>query len=256
MERDSYINQSISRAIKVLEALCQEKGEAGISELSRKVGLHKSVVHRILVTLEENEWVEKDENSGKYRLGLGILSIRSSLMRHPLIAVSRPIMMKLLELTDETIVLAVENKIGAICIEKLETPRSVKLTSEVGRYFPLHAGATGIAILIGMPEERIKSHLFSKPLERYTERTWTDPHKVLERVLKLKELGYATITGEVDEGATAIAVPLVIRYGEIYGSLTIGMPEYRFSEEKEREFVPLLFKAAKEITEALDASCI
>lgn len=256
MERDSYTNQSISRAIKVLEALCQGKGEAGISELSRKVGLHKSVVHRILVTLEENEWVEKDGNSGKYRLGLGILSIRSSLMRHPLIAVSRPIMMKLLELTDETIVLAVENKIGAICIEKLETPRSVKLTSEVGRYFPLHAGATGIAILIGMPESRIRSHLFSKPLERYTERTWTDPHKVLERVLKLKELGYATITGEVDEGATAIAVPLVIRHGEIYGSLTIGMPEYRFSEEKEREFVPLLFEAAEEVTKALDASGI
>jgi DNA-binding IclR family transcriptional regulator len=93
-------------------------------------------------------------------------------------------------------------------------------------------------------------------LERYTERTWTDPHKVLERVLKLKELGYATITGEVDEGATAIAVPLVIRHGEIFGSLTIGMPEYRFSEEKERKFVPLLFEAAKEITKALDASVI
>jgi len=252
MGRDSYINQSISRAIKVLEALCQGEGEAGVSELSRRVGLHKSVVHRILVTLEKSEWVEKDENSGKYRLGLGLLSIRSSLTRHPLIALSRPTMMKLLELTDETIVLAIESKIGAICIEKIETSRSVKVTSEVGRYFPLHAGATGIAILIGMPESRIRSHLLSKPLERYTERTWTDPHKVLERVLKLKKFGYATTTSEVDEGATAIAVPLVIRQGEIYGSLTISMPEYRFSEEKEEEFVPLLFEAAKEIINRVD----
>lgn len=254
MEQNSYINQSITRAINVLEALSKEKGAISIAELGKKVGLHKSVVHRILVTLEEAGWIEKDEADGKYHLGLGILSIASSLKHHPLIEVSHPIMKKLLDLTNETIVLAIENKLGAVCIEKLETPRSVKLTSEVGRYFPLHAGATGLAILMGMPESRIRSHLFARELEEYKEKIWTDPNKVLQRVLKLKELGYVVTVSEVDEETAAIAVPLVIERGNIYGSLTIGMPEYRFNKDKENEFVPLLFEAAKEIAKRMYTS--
>lgn len=248
--QSKYYNQSIKRAVEIMHLFTVKENCLGISEISRKIGLHKSTVHRILVTLESEGWLVKDEESGKYMLGLRLLSLSNAILENlNLRKIVKPVMKKLSKNTGETVVLAIANNSGAMCVEKVESFHSVKITSQVGKYFPLYAGATGLAILLGMPEEKIWKILQSADLKQYTDKTISDAAKIMNRVKKLKKQGYVVTRGEVDPGVIAVGMPIHIEYRDIYGSLSVVGPEYRFDNEKIIFTIEEMKKALKEIFE-------
>ena len=72
---DGNAVRSVDRAASLLIALGETQGEAGVTELARRLGLHKSTASRLLATLQKRGLVEQDDDSGKYRLGLAVVRL-------------------------------------------------------------------------------------------------------------------------------------------------------------------------------------
>ena len=254
MEKDRYLNQSIIRALRILELFAQREEPLGVTEISRLVGLHKSTVHRLVITLETSGWLLRMPETDKYRIGLKLIAVgKKAVSDANSITAIHPILEKLTQITGETSILTMVMGNQAICVDKVETSQRLMISSQVGQSSPLHAGATGFAVLIGMPEEeafRTLSH--DLPLPVYTDKTPTCMEELRERYKERRENGYVIASGEVDPGTTGIAVPLYFPYERCYGSLGVVLPDYRADEEKIHRVLAAVQHGACEARKRLD----
>lgn len=248
MSKSQYYNQSIKRAIRIMHLFTLKKRELSLTEISKMTGIHKSIVYRILVTLESEGWLTKNPETNKYMLGIRILSLSSVILEDlTMRRLALPVMRDLSSITGETVVLAMSSNGGAICIEKIESDNSIKTTAQVGKYFPLHAGATGLAVLMGMPMEDIRNILTREPLEKYTDKTEINPGKIINMIKAAKQKGFIMSVGSVDPGVIAIGVPLNFVQENIFMGLSVTGPKYRFDEQKISSTVKELEKAKNKI---------
>ncbi len=253
MDPTRYLNHSIQRALLILELFGRNPGPLGVSEISRIVGIHKSTIHRLVLTLEHAGWLLRIPGTDKYRLGLKVLALGRIVDRSiTSCSVARPILEELASDTGETVVLTMSDEVGAICVDKIETTHRLKISSELGQHFPLHAGATGFAVLLCMPEDHVRQILYEKPLEAFTPKTVTDPGRVYERYLERKQKGYVVASGEVDPGVTGIAVPVFFPFEHSCGSVGVTLPDYRATGETLEILVQKVLNAAGEIRKRVD----
>lgn len=245
MDPSRYLNHSILRSLRILEAFAEPHPSLSIPEIARRVGLHRSTVHRLVVTLESAGWLRKLPGTEKYTLGIKVFTLgRIADQGLSSCQSVRPLLEELASKTGETAILSMSDNVAAVCVDKIESSQRLKISSEIGQHFPLHAGATGFAVLLGMPEEQVREFLFRADLPSFTSKTETDPHKILERYHSLKDAGYVVSTGAVDPGVTGIAAPLFFAAENSYGSVGITMPEHRAQGEILRNAVDAVLETA------------
>ena len=253
MDPTRYLNHSIQRALQILELFGRETGPLGVSEISRIVGIHKSTIHRLVITLEHAGWLLRVPGTDKYRLGLKVLALGRIVDRSiTSCSAARPVLEELAADTGETVILTMSDDEGAICVDKIETTHRLKISSELGQHFPLHAGATGFAVLMCMPEERVRQILYEKPLRAFTPKTITDPGRVFEKYLERRQKGYIVASGEVDPGVTGIAVPVYFPFEHSCGSVGVTLPDNRATGETLDVLVRKVMNAAEEIRTRVD----
>ena len=253
MDPSRYLNHSIQRALQILELFGRETGPLGVSEISRIVGIHKSTIHRLVITLEHAGWLLRVPGSDKFRLGLKVLALGRIVDRSiTSCSAARPVLEELAADTGETVILTMSDEEGAICVDKIETTHRLKISSELGQHFPLHAGATGFAVLMCMPEERVRQILYEKPLRAFTPKTITDPGRVFEKYLERRQKGYIVASGEVDPGVTGIAVPVYFPFEHSCGSVGVTLPDNRATGETLDVLVKKVLNAAEEIRTRVD----
>ena len=114
MTLDGNAVRSVDRAAALLLALGESQGEAGVTELARRLGLHKSTASRLLATLQKRGLVEQDEETGKYRLGLVVIRLAERAERTlDLRGIAMPELERLARLTHETTGLGVARRRAA-----------------------------------------------------------------------------------------------------------------------------------------------
>ena len=139
--------QSIDRALSIIETLAGEKEGLGVTEISTRVGLHKSTVHRLLSALGERGYVEQ-RSGGAYRLGMKIVELSSLYLNQvELKTEAQPYLRRLLQLTKQPVHLAMLDGLEIIYIDKIETIHSIRMYSQIGRHQgdPAHAPARLVA---------------------------------------------------------------------------------------------------------------
>ena len=130
--------QSVRRALRALE-LISEHGELGVTELGRKLDVHKATASRLIATLAERGFVERDPISEKYRLGFGLISLAGAAVGgNDLVRAARPILDDLAERTHETVNLGVLSGDSVVYIDQVTGTRSIVSVSWVGQRTPLH----------------------------------------------------------------------------------------------------------------------
>lgn len=231
VESEQHLTQSALRALDILEAVGKEGRPIGLSELARRIGLHKSTVYRLVTSLQIRGWLTKEAESGKYRLGIKFLTVLGHGNVGSAFQEIHPLLEQLSEKIHETVILSVWDGREAICVDKVETDQRIQVSSHVGSSFPIYAGGTGWSLLIGMPEETAREVLANTELKPYTERTLTDLQKIMERYHEMKRLGYAVSTGQVDQGVVGIGMPIYFPYEQCYGSVGVVAPEMRVTGE-------------------------
>ena len=247
--------KSVERAIAILKAFGIEKPELGVIELSKMLALHKSTVSRSLATLEKGGLVERNPETGKYRLAVALMCLGALVVAHAdLQEIARPLLRQLAREIQETVNLAVLDGDEVINIEEmLPDNRQVRSTGWVGRRAPLNCGSTGKVLLAYQPEEEIEQ-IIAKGLPPRTDKTITDPGRLREELAKIRQKGYATTLEEFEEGLNAVAAPVRDYTGRVIAAVSVSGPSYRVSLERISELAELVMRIAEEISRRLGSS--
>jgi DNA-binding IclR family transcriptional regulator len=247
MTLDGNAVRSVDRAAALLLALGESSGEAGVTELARRLGLHKSTASRLLATLEKRGLVEQDEESGKYRLGLIVIRLAERAEQTlDLRSIAMPELDRLARATRETTGLAVLAAGEMLTVAQCDGPNLVAMADWTGRALPLHSAARGKVLLAAMPEREIL-RLVRTGLCPCTDRTITQLEPLLEDLARVRRRGFATAFGEFDASLNAVAAPVHDARGNVVAALGIWGPTFRVTPKR----VPELAQAAREAAAAV-----
>lgn len=245
--------QSVERALTLLNVLSEYPDGIQVTRLSEQVGLTKSTTHRLLTTLVNMNYVLKDKDSDKYKLGYQVVYLSRQLLNNSdLIQVSRPYLKKLCDDVNEAIHLCIEDNEEVLYIDKLESTQTIRMYSRIGNRRPFYCTGVGKVLLAGMESERYKQILQNIDFEVRTPNTITTPEKLTEEVRRVKELGYALDNVEVEEGIRCIAAPIYNAKGNIIASFSISGPSNRVTLERIKdELIERVRQTTREISEQL-----
>lgn len=244
--------RTVERAIDILNVIRVHEGTAGISEISRALGLSKSTVHRILVALTNKGIVHKERSSNRYSLGYKLFDLAFSASRPwNFISCAMPYLEELRDQLNETVSVALRLGQQYSYVAQAVSGHSTPVTTVLGRHYPLHWGATGKAMLALVPDEELQEYISSVPLVAATPWTITDPDVLLAETRRICSLGYSVSFSEKVEGVGAVACPIRDRHGIAYGGVTIVAPELRVRNMD----VQAVGEAVAEIAHKIEVSC-
>jgi len=255
MRRDktNYVIQSVAHSLDVLEQFSNEVDELGVTELSKRLKLHKNNVFRLLATLEARGYIEQNKATENYRLGIRCLNLGRWYINHMgLVRQARPILAELSRKCRESAFVGIIRREGVVPLEAAEPEdRHVKITLPIGECLPLYCTAAGKVYLAFAPEDELTATMPAQ-LPSHTARTLRDRQTLIEQLQTMAAQGYAVDWGEYMEDVCSVAVPIRDYTRSVVGSLAVAGPAYRLSEERiSAEIVPAIVGAGGELSERL-----
>ena len=221
----------LQKLSKVLALFSPAQPELSVREIGRPFRWPKSTAYRILSRLESSGFLDRDEGTGLYRLGIR-LAAYGELARHStsLQRVVSPSLRALSDATGETATLMLFNGNEGVTVDVVESFQPLMLPGLLGGLMPLHATAGGKALLAWAPPAR-QSALIRRPLPRYTATTITDVAELIRELEKSRKRGYTTVNGERVEDVCGVAAPIFDHRGDVSAALTVGCPRRRATEK-------------------------
>ncbi|WP_433616549.1 IclR family transcriptional regulator [Dactylosporangium sp. CA-139114] len=248
---ESQGTEAATRVADVLLLFTDGPDRLGVTAIARSLDLSKAVVYRILQTLVERRLLVSDPASRAYHLGpaaaaLGARALRESQLR----SVAMPTLRELHLDTGETTTVSARVHGGRVYLDQVECTREIKMTVEIGRRYPLHAGSSSTCILAFLPPAEQEAVL-SGELPSLTGRTVTDAERLRERLVTIRAEGLANSEGERQEGAGSVAAPVFDIDGTVVGAISVCGPAHRVDAAARERFGPMVRAAADRISRAL-----
>ena len=214
---------AVERALAMLEAVAQDSEGLSNADISRKLKIPKSSASYILRTLEKQGYLNRNSETGRYRVGLKVLSLsRGALTGIDVRDVALPIMRRLMQQTNLTCHLAILDGPMAVYIEKVEPEGFIKMDTWVGRRMPVHATSVGKALVAYIPRERLERIVAERGMEKRTPKTITTLPRLLKDLEKVRDQGYAVDDEENNIGARCVGAPVFNQAGTIEASLGLS----------------------------------
>ena len=244
----------MERALDVLLCFTRQTPELTMTQIAEQVGMHKSTVHRLLATLEEKRFVERDSATGAYRLGIHMFQMAYLTLEHnDLRRVAAPYLRRLSEQYRETINLSILDGADVVYLDVIESPQRVKLAAATGQRLPAFCTASGKAIL-AFSSDKVVQQVLDHGMPQYTNCTLDSSDKFFENIRKIREQGFALSLQEFEEGINAIAAPIMNHNNEPVASVAIAGPSYRLTLERMLEIGDQIIATAHDI--AIEAEMI
>ena len=254
---DSSSPQLLERTFAVLALFTSERQEWTTTQIGRACDLPVPTTYRILAALERHRFVVRDEITKRFRLGPAALALgRNAKAATDLRTVSMPVLQRLSALTGETTLLVVpsENRLRAICLERVESPQSLRLSVEPGRHLPLHAGAQQKALLAFLPPAEVE-RVLSNPLEKLCKSTIDDPDQLRKELQTIRRKGWARSFEETNLGVWGVAMTLLDESGYAVASVGIAGPRARLERTSLPKWLKLLHTGVEEIASQMSLQC-
>jgi DNA-binding IclR family transcriptional regulator len=247
IEAEEVKVKSLGKALALLSYFTQSNPERGITELAELSGLLKSSVHNMVSTFEAYGFLEKNETSGKYRLGAAILKLSNSLyLSHDIRNVLRPRLEDISTASGENVYLATLYEDQVIYVDAVYPSGSYSGRSIIGINAPLYCTGVGKAILAELTETQIEA-ITARGLPAFTPHTITEPTVLKAELSAIRKRGYAIDDMEHEFGIRCVAVAVRNIRGAVVASVSISGPSPRFSEERIAEHAAALMKMANEM---------
>jgi len=244
----------INKAISVLDLFLNSGGELSVEDISRLSGMNKSTARRIVLSLVECRFLQRQPRRGKYYLGLKLLDyIETVKKNNPIVDAAEPFMYELLKTIDETISLALWDGLKAVVCRSIYPNHPLRVMSAEGTMVALHFASLGKAILAEMPEEELDLRI-GVGLSRYTHNTITDINDLKKHLIIIRQEGVAIDDEEAFLGVRGIAAAIKNNEGMVVGAVNVLGPSIRLTREKVREFMPAVKGCALNISKALGYS--
>jgi DNA-binding IclR family transcriptional regulator len=251
MPRSRYFVPMVGHAFAVLELFFDGEAELGLQQVTASAKVTKSSAFRILLTLESLGYLEKNPETGKFRLGRKLFEAAGRARgRRGVVQVARPFMKALHEEFGESVNLASLQGGAVVYVDALEGSYAFRLAVDVGAQAPLHASALGKAILAFQTPERRDALLAGLRLPRLTPRTLTSRDKLSKALEAVRHRGYATDGEEVELGASCVGAPIVDPEGTAAHAISVSGPTHRM-KDRHAAVVAAVSKAAAAIAREL-----
>jgi IclR family acetate operon transcriptional repressor len=248
--------QSVDRAISILNAFSITEAQLGVTELSHRLGLHKSTVHRLLASLQKGGLVERDPRNRKYSLGIRLIELAGTMLNSRNVPqVVRPYLHYVADAVEELTYLAYLVRGEVLNVEQVPGPHLVQSVGWQGRRTPLHCTSAGKIFMAHMPEKELEKVL-QAGLPRLTPKTITDPADLRYELERVREQGYATAFEELEEGTNALAVPISSPDNEVIAAIGVVGPSYRFTPERAISHLDVIRSVAREVSHRLGNSLL
>ena len=242
---------SVANAIRLVRAFSAEEYEIGISNLARRLGLGKSTVHRLASTLVQEDFLEKNPDTGAYRLGLALFELGTLVRRKMNFAnEARPYLKSLMEKTGETAHLAVLDRASVIYINTIASRQAIRMSSDVGARAPSHSTSEGKILLAFRPPETLAAMLEGR-LVAQTAKTITKLQALREELRSVRGRGYAIDDEETEVGLRSVAAPIRDHRGEVVAAISIAGPTQRVSKKVLQSYPAEVCAAATAISQRL-----
>lgn len=244
-EQDTHGIRAVQRAMIILEQLGRNN-EASITELAKLTELHKSTVHRILVTLEAGGMVRQNPQNGHYRLGFKMMELGAQALRSvELRATAHPHMEELSRDMGLTVNLGVLDQSEVVYLDKIEGAGSFRFLCHVGSRAPFHCTAMGKVMVAALTPAEQRRLVYAKPLKRFTRRTITDPDKLMQHLALVAGQGWAMDDGEHNDLGHCVGVPLRDHAGKVVAAISMTTVCAELSDaERDRVLTSILRTAA------------
>ncbi len=240
--------QAVDRALAILEALADSDRPVGLVELSARVKLHASTVHRLLASLARRGFAAQDPETGRYRLGMRAFQVGSAALQQvELRDVARPHLRWLMEETQETANLAVLLDGEVVYIDQVESRNLVRMFTRVGRRVPAHCTGVGKILLAGLGDREVLSLLAATGLPRFTPHTIVDLHRLLRVLREVRATGVALDNEEREVGVRCVAAPVRDHEGKVAAAVSISGPSSRITDDR----LPQLIAAVRAATDRI-----
>src|SRR6056297_622723 len=245
--------KSLDRAMGVFDHLSTLPG-ATLSELAEDLDQSAATVYRILVTLEGRGLVEFDAGQQLWHIGPRAFVIGARYLRRTsVVERARPILRRLMEATGETANLGIAREAHVLFISQVETHASIRAFFPPGTLSPMHASGIGKALLAQMSDDRLSRLIATAPLDRFTDRTLTEPGDLRADLQQTRARGYAIDDEEKNTGMRCIAAPVFDLSGEAVAGISVSGPVDRVSSSQTPRLAEAVIQAAADLSRALGA---
>jgi IclR family transcriptional regulator, acetate operon repressor len=242
-----YGVEAVERALAILDVLAQD-AVVSQAEIARAVELSEATVLRYLATLGRHGFVERDSESGRYRLGAGLFHLgQKALVGRDLRSLARPYMRELLQRFGETVNLAMRWRDEIVLIDALEGTRSLKRGASVGERDSWHASSVGKAILAGLPEPEARRILASCDWDRKTRKTHRRTEDLVAELAQIRQRGYAVDDEEGEDGLRCVGTAILDQQGVPSFAISVSGPATRLTPQA----IPKIGKALMSATDAI-----
>ncbi len=251
-DKSNYIIQSVAHALDVLEEFKGGADELGVTELSKKLKLHKNNVFRILATLESRGYIEQNKQTENYRLGIKCLELGQTYIKQMgLLKQAKGILEELAEKCGETTYISILRNSDVIYLDSVEAKTTVRVVSRVGLHLPVYATAAGKALIMFDSEEELKRKL-PPDLKKLTPNTIDNLKDLMVELAKSRERGYTTDIEEFEVGVCCVGAPVRDYTGRIVGAISVSGPSSRMTLERiEKELSKYVVDKASELSRRL-----
>ncbi|MGX9417751.1 IclR family transcriptional regulator [Vibrio sp. WJH972] len=223
------VDSTLSKGLKILEALANSETEKGVTELSLELGMTKSNTFRLLRSLSVLGYVKQPDGKN-YSCTMKAWQLGQRIMDHlDLPAIAAPQMRRLSRATGATIYLAVLEGMSVLYIDKIESTNPIRSWSPKGAIAPLYCVGPGKAILAEQYDlfrEQLKGEL-----TRYTDKTITTIQQLDADMAETKKRGYSIDTGEYRDQILSFGSVIKAPNGEVLGALGVSVPNINLSDD-------------------------
>lgn len=250
-DKHEHSVQSVDRSLDVLEALASEQGGLGVTEIATKVDLHKSTVHRLLSTLLERGYVEKNDE-GTYHIGLKLIEVVSVYLNSlELQTEARPHIAQISTELGLTSHLGVLDGDQVVYIEKMDVYSVVKLYSQIGLRVHAYCSSLGKCLLSNFSREELDIIMKDCSFNKFTANTISSLDELHEELKKVRVQGWGMDNQEFDMNNRCIGAPIYDYRGEIIAAISASGPPSLLTEDRIPNVSEYVMKQAKEISKRM-----
>ncbi len=242
--------QSLVRALAIINGLAASNEGVTLTEVAQQVGLSPSTAHRLLTTLEQERYVHFDAERRLWSVGVQAFVAGSAFLKtRSLVATARPHMRALMEESEETVNLAVEDQAETVYLSQVECRQMMRAFARPGGRVPMHCSSVGKALLSAMPDSELAKILHRQGLSRLTIKTINTTAALRSDLGQARERGYAIDDEEHAVGLRCIAAVVFNENADPVAAVSLSGPMARIPDER----IPLLGDLVRRKADAITA---
>jgi PcaR/PcaU/PobR family beta-ketoadipate pathway transcriptional regulator len=251
-----YTIEALQRGLQVLSLFSREAPVLSLKEIVDSTGLNKSTAYRIVSTLSESGYLERNSRTKEYRPGLKVLQLGfTAIISLDVRQVAHPYLRQLSAETGETASLSVLDEMEVVYLDRVRNRQIVGVVLGLGSRIPANCASMGKVMLAHLPLAELERRLFKNELSPCTGHSHAEPDSLKRDLLKVQADGYATNDEELEIGLRAVAAPVWDHTGQVIAAINVSGSVRTISRERlTDELAPSVTTTAALISQALGHS--